>query len=77
VTYLAAFALAVALDLAWVWCVRAVGESRPMHAALTSGAIQLLSLGSVLLVVEDHRLLIPNVLGHAVGAYLGTSRRKY
>lgn len=70
------FLLALLTELAFCrWTHRTV-DGKPLQAAGYSGLIQLMGLSSIALAMADWRLIIPNAVGHALGSWYETNRRK-
>ncbi len=67
--------LCAAIDILYCVWTSAVHSNRHWVAAATSASIQLVGIGMVLMIIGDRWLLIPNVLGHALGSYIGVRWR--
>lgn len=68
------FCLCAFVDILWINWTRSSVAGRALAAAGYSALIQLVGVVSILLVVDDRRLLVANVCGHAFGSYIGVKR---
>ena len=70
------FVACVVVDVLYVSWTRAAVDAAPWRAAALSAVIQLVALGQILLVIDARWLVVPNVMGHAVGSWVGVRRRR-
>lgn len=68
--YLLIFIVDLVIAFAWAKGVRAVAEHRCVAAGLWSGFITMFAAVSIISYTIDHFLLIPAIVGSAVGTYL-------
>lgn len=72
IQWVAIFLFSAVLDIGAVLFTRSVQMQKILFGMLTTAVIAMLSWGSILLVVEqDSYLVIPSVIGHVFGYFLG------
>lgn len=76
--YLAIFIFIVCctMDILYIEWYRSQHEDREYSAAGYSMMIQVVALLGFLFAVKDPILVIPNILGHGIGSFLGTRWKK-
>lgn len=74
--YVGVFVLMLVVDFAWSMYIKSLGNNKHMAAAGWSAFISLAGGISVIGYTENHWLLIPAVLGGAIGTYLSKYFKK-
>jgi hypothetical protein len=68
--YIIIFVIDLLVAFSWARCVKAVAENNPLSAAIYSGIIALSGAITIISYTKNNWLLIPAVLGSAVGVYV-------
>lgn len=74
--FLIIFLLDLVVAFAWTKCVKAVAENEALKAALWSGFIAFSAAISIISYNNNNLLLIPAILGSAIGTYLSVKYKK-
>ena len=68
--YIVIFIIDLLVAFAWGKCVKAVAENKPFIAAVYSSFITLSGAVTIISYNKNHWLLIPAIIGGAIGTYL-------
>ena len=74
--FLLIFILDLIVAFAWGKCVKAVSDNEAMKAALWSSFITLSAAISIISYNQNNLLIIPAILGGAIGTYLSVKYKK-